>query len=159
MHCASDAHSQLRSQLERTPSLNIWGGAPHSQLPNPYVAGTCNANIPKSYDLVPLHHELPNSIPSSNATILTSSALFTLSSMMVPRHHVILSPWDALHLPPSICHTCTCTNLTQTSTTCTAWHHCTGFSLERHDVTVPWRPRPSKPCHGQRDTLQWSEVL
>ena len=61
---------------------------------------------------------------------------------------------DALHLPPSTCHTRTCTNLTQTSTTCTAQHHCTGFPMECHDVMTPRRPCPSIPCHGQRDTLQ-----
>ena len=41
-------------QLEWTSSLNSWGGAPHSQLPNPYVTGTCNANTSKYYDPVPL---------------------------------------------------------------------------------------------------------
>ena len=41
-------------QLQWTPSLNTQGGTPIPWLPNPYVTGTCNANISKYYDLVPL---------------------------------------------------------------------------------------------------------
>ena len=133
----SNAHtflpSELRTLLEWAPSLYSHGGAP----PTPYYLTPMQLPFVMPIFLIlwsyPVSPWTPKLIPSQNLTILSSSVLITLVSMLALCHHVAFAPGDALHLPPGTCHSCTCTNLTQTSATRTAQHHCTGFSTE-----LPW---------------------
>ena len=56
MYCSPKCERALRSQLEWVLSLNTWGNAPHSQLPNPHVSDICNVTPSNPYNSVPLHN-------------------------------------------------------------------------------------------------------